>query len=336
MMSHDPAVEEEEEGHMGGVVSALPFDNLVANDDEELQTSLMKQRMKNLKQRTKPRDIARELLRNPVEENDEPTDEEGGLVIDETSRFVAGLSVPEHKIRSAVIMPSGDNPAASPSNHSAPDIDMSDAVPEAVPSEDKHITTTGLEEESTLDQGMGATLRLMKERGLVASTSTNSDLNALDRKRNIFLTEKKKLIAQAEVQAKTQREKDRASGKLARMSAAEKSRYEEEMNRTRDFFVSSKLNALYQQNYTPNVTIEYHDEHGRLLDQKEAFKNLSHSFHGKGSGSAKTEKHLQKIRDEQRREAGSVLDASAGATGGYRGAAESTSRRNKQAGVRLA
>lgn len=56
-------------------------------------------------------------------------------------------------------------------------------------------------------------------------------------------------------------------------------------------------------NYKPDVEIKYYDEFGREMDRKEAWKALSHRFHGKGSGKMKTEKRLKKIADEKKREA---------------------------------
>jgi len=55
--------------------------------------------------------------------------------------------------------------------------------------------------------------------------------------------------------------------------------------------------------YKPDVNVVYHDEFGRTLTQKEAWKALSHKFHGKGSGKMKTEKRLKKIADEKKKEA---------------------------------
>ncbi|XP_071504990.1 U4/U6.U5 tri-snRNP-associated protein 1-like [Diadema antillarum] len=51
--------------------------------------------------------------------------------------------------------------------------------------------------------------------------------------------------------------------------------------------------------YKPDVNITYTDETGRSLNQKEAFRVLSHRFHGKGSGKMKTEKRAKKILEEE-------------------------------------
>lgn len=51
-------------------------------------------------------------------------------------------------------------------------------------------------------------------------------------------------------------------------------------------------------NFKPDVKLEYVDELGRQLNAKEAFRQLSHKFHGKGSGKNKTEKRTKKIKEE--------------------------------------
>lgn len=50
--------------------------------------------------------------------------------------------------------------------------------------------------------------------------------------------------------------------------------------------------------YKPDVKLEYIDDSGRLLTPKEAFRYLSHKFHGKGSGKNKTEKRMKKLQEE--------------------------------------
>ena len=64
----------------------------------------------------------------------------------------------------------------------------------------------------------------------------------------------------------------------------------------------------------------------------QAFKYLSHQFHGKGSGKAKTEKRLKKIEDEKKREAASTLQS---ATEGLTSSMADKAKKSKQAGVRL-
>ncbi|KAL6110896.1 sart1 [Pungitius sinensis] len=53
-----------------------------------------------------------------------------------------------------------------------------------------------------------------------------------------------------------------------------------------------------KESYKPEVKIEYVDESGRRLTPKEAFRQLSHRFHGKGSGKMKTERRMKKLEEE--------------------------------------
>ena len=53
-----------------------------------------------------------------------------------------------------------------------------------------------------------------------------------------------------------------------------------------------------KEGYKPEVKITYVDDKGRQMDAKEAFRYLSHRFHGKGSGKKKTEKRIQKYQEE--------------------------------------
>ncbi len=53
-----------------------------------------------------------------------------------------------------------------------------------------------------------------------------------------------------------------------------------------------------KEHYRPDVKLEYVDETGRRMNEKEAFRFLSHRFHGKGSGKKKTEKRAKKLAEE--------------------------------------
>ncbi|XP_030761590.1 U4/U6.U5 tri-snRNP-associated protein 1 [Sitophilus oryzae] len=51
--------------------------------------------------------------------------------------------------------------------------------------------------------------------------------------------------------------------------------------------------------FKPNVKLEYIDDDGHILNSKEAFRYLSHKFHGKGPGKNKVEKRIKKGVQEQ-------------------------------------
>lgn len=67
----------------------------------------------------------------------------------------------------------------------------------------------------------------------------------------------------------------------------------------RDRFHSGPLSEFKEKdNYKPNVKLEYIDDSGHLLNEKEAFRYLSHKFHGKGPGKNKIEKRLKKSEQD--------------------------------------
>ena len=327
-------------------------------DDDDLQAALANQRRAALKKRkrTKPADIARRLREEasatPGAGNgmDGEEAEESGLVIDETSEFVANLqrAQEEERNRPAPQKPTtamADVPAKEEDEDG--DVDMGRSYNDIPDNEDLEgrmkretstpatpgITGTGLDDEATLNQGLGATLSMLSQRGLIKKADEN-DLNALHRERQRFLTEKQKRETAAEAKARAQRERDRMSGRLDRMSAREREEHARWENKQRDQQESRQMAEIFNREYKPDVQLKYVDEFGRAMNQKEAFKHLSHQFHGKGSGKQKTEKHLKKIEDEKKREAQSSLDASQAT--GMNNAMGATAKKNRQAGVRLA
>ncbi|XP_043835755.1 U4/U6.U5 tri-snRNP-associated protein 1-like [Dromiciops gliroides] len=53
-----------------------------------------------------------------------------------------------------------------------------------------------------------------------------------------------------------------------------------------------------KEGYEPFFKLDYVDETGRKLTPKEAFRQLSHRFHGKSSGKLKTERRMRKLHEE--------------------------------------
>lgn len=327
-------------------------------DDDDLQASLAKQRQAALKKRkkTKLEDFARKVREESSATsgengfNGDVRDDEGGLVIDETSEFVANLQRSTETEKRHL---KGSKPSTFSTKKGTSvaqmneDIDMDESFDDGQDADELEtrlkeqnstpapstLTVNGLEEEATLNKGLGATLSMLSQRGLIKK-STEGDLNALHRERQKFLMEKQNREADAERKAKLQRERDRASGKLDRMSARDREEYARWENRQRDQQESRQMTDIFSREYKPDVQLKYVDEFGRSMNQKEAFKHLSHQFHGKGSGKQKTEKHLKKIEDDKKREAMSSLDSSQAT--GMNNAMGATAKKNRQAGVRLA
>lgn len=72
----------------------------------------------------------------------------------------------------------------------------------------------------------------------------------------------------------------------------------DEKYRKRDRFSGALVDFKEKDTYKPDVKLEYVDDSGRNLTPKEAFRQLSHRFHGKGSGKKKTEKRMKKLEEE--------------------------------------
>ncbi|OAG25232.1 hypothetical protein CC77DRAFT_307704 [Alternaria alternata] len=310
-------------------------------DDDDLQANLAAQRQKALKKRKKmrPEDLARQMREEastPQPDVMESTEDgDGALVIDETTEFVQNLGAAgdadEEEARRKRRKPShisegtksmGDIPVADEDG----DIDMGQSYAEAAEAEEARnrsvsrarsteITETGLEAEKTVDQGLGATLALLKQRGLVTQTDAG-DKNAMYRDRQKFLADKLKAEADAERQRKIARERERGSARWNNMTPREREEWARKNNTSADMVESRRLAELFNKEYTPNIELKYVDEHGRHMNQKEAFKQLSHQFHGKGSGNTKTKKQLDKIAAENKRMAESSLEASRSGGGG--------------------
>ncbi|KAI9893855.1 MAG: hypothetical protein M1814_005408 [Vezdaea aestivalis] len=316
-------------------------------DDDDLQAALASQRRQTLKKlkRIRPEDIAQQMrdeLNGNTEAMQQDSDrEEGGLVIDETSEFIANLQRPSTPEPVKRLKRSG-SPEMTKMATDSPDSDVEmgesynevdEQKPVADAGDDYGVSATGLADDDTLTNGIGATLSMLTQRGLITKSDAG-DRNATYRERQKFLAEKQKREAAAVLKARQQRQRDRTSGKLDKLSTREREEHARWMNSSRDQQESRQMAEVFNREYKPDVELKYVDEYGRNMGQKEAFKHLSHQFHGKGSGKGKTEKKLKKIEEEKRKEAQSALDSSK--REGYDKAMGATAKKNRQAGVRLA
>ena len=72
----------------------------------------------------------------------------------------------------------------------------------------------------------------------------------------------------------------------------------DEKYKKRDRYSGMLQDFKEKDGYKPEFKLEYVDDSGRNLNQKEAFRQLSHRFHGKGSGKKKTEKRAKKMDED--------------------------------------
>jgi len=131
-----------------------------------------------------------------------------------------------------------------------------------------------LDAELMAGQGMGAALKIASQMGYIEREQTRTKDTALQ------------------------------DLKAQKYSVEDKSRdYEEDdrkrRGRDRGSYAGPTTSFTEKKGYKPEVTLEYVDDSGREMSQKEAFRYLSHKFHGKGSGKIKTEKRQRKIAEDK-------------------------------------
>ena len=316
------------------------------NDDDDLANALSFSRRAALKkQKRKPEDIAKQLLEDAEEEAAQQA-EEAGLTLDETTNFLDNLSSrprsqsPKARIRKRTEEPDaadsdedGDKPMAETSI--TDDTNEAEILAKAQQtSTSQTVASTGLDDEEDIEEGIGAALNLLRKRGGLDAqpNSTNVDRNKLLVDRQKFITEARLREHSNEQGARAQRERDRNSGRMANMSAKEREEHARWQNSQREHQSSIAAAAAFNRDYKPDVQLKYVDDDGRVMNQKDAFKHLSHAFHGKGSGKGKTEKMLKKREMEKGAMAKGLLTNSGASTPGV---AQAMGRQRGEAGVRL-
>ncbi|ETN43498.1 uncharacterized protein HMPREF1541_02657 [Cyphellophora europaea CBS 101466] len=326
------------------------------NDDEDLSQALAFSRRAALKkQKRKPEDIIKQLREE--EQEDEggtgggfatPTPEEGSLTLDDTTNFLDNLNSrprsesPKPRGRNATSEPARDSPRPAEdedTDHPMAEVSIEDEADEAAlleaarrqQSSTQDSPHIGFGEEEDVEQGLGATLKLLRERGALDAEKAASDRNALLKERQSFIIEARLREHDNEQRARAQRERDRTSGRLTQMSAKEREEHARWQNTQREHQSSIEAARQFNEHYKPDVNLKYVDDEGRVMDRKEAFKHLSHMFHGKGSGKGKTEKKIKKREQEREQMARGVLDSSAGS--GRAGV--EVGKKRGEAGVRL-
>ena len=336
---NDVAAMEVDTSHAEPASKKRSFDEANFVDDDDLQARLAQHRREALKKkkRIRPEDLAKQLREEEESAMDGVVEsaEDGGLVLNETTEFVGHLQPEEEEERE--IKKPERKAISEESQDEDSDVEMESygAVEERPdgPAESStvDISATGIEEEATISQGLGSTLAMLRQRKVLADDD-HGTLNVGLRQHESFLAAKRSRHVEAERQAKTQRERDRRTGgALSNMSTREREDYARQSNTQREQHESQAMIDLFNKEYRPNVDIKYVDEYGRRLGPKEAFKDISHQFHGKWSGKHKQEKRLKKIAAEQEREKRSILESSSHAPSAGGGKA----KKNQTPGVRL-
>lgn len=268
--------------------------------------------------------VAEQRLQDAADVKEEEADPGTGLVFDETSEFVQAVGVnpvvkpkqepKEHKLQEREdVKPSrpqslapGDVPmdeveAGEVRVKEEDEEDISMAMLDDIESAFKQDDDTdvkqeeeefavGTSNEQNFSTGMAATLSILRQQGILKPpTEDQRERERLQKQRDLWLAQQRYNIAK--------RELERYQSKGAQRDQAQR----EYDNRLREMQERRQNIDDFNSGYKPDVNISYHDEHGRQLTVKEAWKALSHKFHGKGSGKMKTEKRLKKIEEERKK-----------------------------------
>ena len=137
-----------------------------------------------------------------------------------------------------------------------------------------------LEEEPDVSVGVAAALKLAKTKGYLEEDPSNKKSASLSL---------------------------RKSGIEAEKYTIEEKFYEEDRGR-RERYSGALQEFKDKAGYKPDVKLDYVDDNGRLLSAKEAFRTLSHKFHGKGPGKNKIDKRQQKLEKESKLRQMSSID----------------------------
>lgn len=313
-------------------------DNLV--DDDDLQAALARsRRANNKKKRVRPEDLAERIKaeREAEPEKDKEDEDDGRITFDETSEFVRNVTV-EGKIGRPKSASAAGTPAPAAASEepeeSKPqviqvervegieDAEMSDEEDgddelaemaareglslaeyrQKIDAQMAEMSTLGAEdapptEEPKITQGMAGALALLRNQGSLekkdaATVEAEKRKERLQKQHDLWLADHKRRLAREEM------EKLAARGTAHQKDQAQRE-YE---NRQREM-AEAKAALEEFKHYRPEVELKYHDEFGREMTPKEAWKSLSHRFHGKTSGRMKTEKRLKKIEEERKAKA---------------------------------
>ncbi|XP_040265769.1 U4/U6.U5 tri-snRNP-associated protein 1 [Bufo bufo] len=261
---------------------------IVEEDDLEIELHQQLEKSRRLKQIQQQKDssekiasVVKNLNTQKSQDEDEDDDKKGSIVFNATSEFCRTLGeIPTYGLAGnredqEDLMDFEKDNEESENEHGDSEGDenigwsMVNLDEEKTHQDYSASSTTILDEEPIVNRGLAAALHLCQNKGLLETTVQKV----------------------ARIKAFTKSLPNALYCIEDKMAIDDKySRREEYRGFTQDF--------KEKEGYRPDVKIEYVDETGRKLCPKEAFRQLSHRFHGKGSGKMKTEKRMKKLDEE--------------------------------------
>ncbi|WFD20749.1 hypothetical protein MCAP1_003001 [Malassezia caprae] len=268
-------------------------------DDDELAASLARARRQHAKAhmaKMTPEAVAQSLATQPAAPDTQPDE---GLTLDATSEFVRQIveRPPEMRAAAPASAPEEAAPEEAAPEEAAPEEAAPEAPDEAPVEASELPAEPAAAAEDAVDApesgGLASTLQWLRSQGVLEHVS--------DEQRKL---ERTQLQHDAWLQERRREERARA-----RMGADEAAAYDRDARMRERREAEAAMERF--RDYKPDIKLEYHDEYGRTLSTKEAWKQLSHTFHGNAPGAKAQEKRLRRIAEEQRRERMLAGDTSA-------------------------
>lgn len=257
----------------------------VEPDEAELELQLVLNKARKLRQKEELKSGADKVADNVKSFYDYPKDEDAGagkgsIVLNATAEFCRAL---------------GDIPTYGMSGNRDEDVDDlmdfdSDPGNEKAPAPDEDTYRSSWNEVEVIDQ----VTEIKKEDVTILDEEPDVSLGIagalqLAMKKGYLDKEVKKVVSaprHSQLQATSYTIEDKSFLEDDRLGRRER------------FSAGPVTDFKDRDGYKPDVKLEYIDDNGRLLNPKEAFRYLSHKFHGKGSGKNKTEKRMKKLQEE--------------------------------------
>lgn len=187
-------------------------------------------------------------------------------------------------------------------------------VQAATPSHSAEPEQLETKDEPLVSRGLAATLSVLRNsNALEAITPEQLEKEKVQRQQDIWL-------AQRKLEAREEEEERRRNKTLGdRKDQATRERE----NREREA-MAARLAMERFADYKPDVAIKYHDSSGRELNVKEAWKDLSHKFHGTNPGFRAQERLMRKRELQLQQERMAAGDTPSGLATAFNMRAERT------------
>lgn len=274
------------------------------DDDEQLQSILAKSRRKVQRETKKkkietPQEIAEKLQEEEDLDPERDTDTNGLIVVNKTTDFLAGIKQASEEAEAQELNENKKRVQFSLASSSV-EVPKEDVEPEETSAEPAplKIDASIVAPDAPIG-GIAAALNLLRSRGFIKPKTAEELADEENRKKQRMWAKgmaKERILRDIELSKK--REKLRATSGYDKLSHKMREALARKENQERELVEAKEAQKRFE-NYKPDIKLEYRDEDGRLLSTKDAYRHLSHQFHGVGPGKGKIEKKLK--RDEEER-----------------------------------